>query len=120
MVANPSNHGMTNENTSDGVIKSSTEPRIPPKTDNMIKRKNLDFGTSLNSFANPKAPLKYPGNTATALVAFAAIVGTPVNTKAGKVKKLPPPAIEFMIPAKNEANISNISSKNIIPNCPSR
>jgi hypothetical protein len=25
-----------------------------------------------------------------------------------------------MIPAKNEANISNITSKNIIPNCPSR
>jgi hypothetical protein len=103
MVAKPSNHGMTNENTSDGVIKSSTDPKIPPKTDNMIKRKNLDFGTSLNSFANPKAPLKYPGNTATALVAFAAIVGTPVNTKAGKVKKTSSPCNRIYDPCEKRS-----------------
>ena len=75
-----------------------------------INKRNLDFGNAFNSFAKPNAPLKYPGNTATALVALAAIVGTPAKTSAGNVKKLPPPAIEFIMPAKNDAVIRRTTS----------
>jgi len=36
------------------------------------------------------------------LVALAMIEGTPVKIRAGKVKKLPPPATELMAPAATE------------------
>jgi hypothetical protein len=32
------------------------------------------------------------------LVAFATIGGTPIPTRAGKVRRVPPPAIEFITP----------------------
>ena len=113
-VAKPSNQGIIYEKTLAGVMRSNKEPPIPPMIDSIINNRNLDFGYSFNSLEKPKAPLKYPGNTATALVAFAAIVGTPVNTNAGNVRKLPPPAIEFIIPATNEADASRESSKIVI------
>jgi hypothetical protein len=39
------------------------------------------------------------------LVWFAATEGIPVNTSAGKVRKVPPPATAFIIPAKKPATI---------------
>ncbi|EQL89099.1 hypothetical protein D052_3136 [Vibrio parahaemolyticus 10290] len=49
------------------------------------------------------------------LVALAMMGGTPTAIRAGKVIKLPPPAIEFMIPpttpaANNRANSSSINN----------
>lgn len=40
-----------------------------------------------------------PGHNATVLVALASTPGMPVNISAGKETKLPPPAMEFSIPA---------------------
>ena len=39
-----------------------------------------------------------PGQSATVLVALAAMAGTPSPNKAGKVRSVPPPAIEFTAP----------------------
>jgi hypothetical protein len=47
-----------------------------------------------------------PGTRATVLEAFAMTAGTPANTSEGNVRKLPPPAIELMAPAKKAARIN--------------
>src|SRR5579883_3049415 len=44
-----------------------------------------------------------PGQSATVVVALALIGATPVMTRAGKTRKLPPPATEFMAPPANAA-----------------
>jgi hypothetical protein len=55
---------------------------------------------------------RIPGQTATVLVALAFTGGMPVNSKEGKVMKLPPPAIELAAPATNAApNSSPISDE---------
>jgi hypothetical protein len=43
-----------------------------------------------------------PGQSATVLVAFAPIDGTPVDMRAGMVKKFPPPATALRVPAATE------------------
>jgi hypothetical protein len=48
-----------------------------------------------------------PGTRATVLEALAMTAGTPPNTREGKVRKLPPPAIELITPAKKAAPKSN-------------
>jgi hypothetical protein len=45
--------------------------------------------------------------SATVLEAFAMIDGTPVNTSAGKVRNIPPPATELINPAASAAMMSN-------------
>jgi len=44
-----------------------------------------------------------PGQTAAVLVALALMGGTPANRSAGKEMKLPPPATELRVPARNAA-----------------
>src|SRR5579884_607837 len=44
-----------------------------------------------------------PGHRATVEVALAWMGGTPAKISAGKERKLPPPAIEFMMPAPRAA-----------------
>ena len=113
-VANPSNHGITKENKVVGVLNSSNDPKTPPSADMKINKENWPFGYVFSSFIKPSAPLRYPGKTANALVALAAIIGTPAKTSAGNVKKLPPPAIEFAIPAKNADTKSIMASIAVI------
>lgn len=48
------------------------------------------------------------------LVALALMAGTPTNSSAGKVIKLPPPAIELITPPKKPAVKSNSNSINIV------
>src|SRR6185312_7692331 len=48
-----------------------------------------------------------PGNSATVLVALAAIGGRPARTSVGKVMNEPPPATAFIVPASKPAAISN-------------
>src|SRR5690554_6650748 len=57
----------------------------------------------LSSRLKSSAPPKYPGKTATALVALAATGGTPASTRAGKVRKVPPPASVLSVPASRAA-----------------
>ncbi|OUS06143.1 hypothetical protein A9Q81_03505, partial [Gammaproteobacteria bacterium 42_54_T18] len=49
-------------------------------------------------------------------VALAIMGGMPTNIRAGKVMKLPPPAIELRTPPKTPAKKRKISSKNIVNN----
>jgi hypothetical protein len=44
-----------------------------------------------------------PGTSATVLDALAITAGTPAKTNEGKVRKLPPPAMELMTPAEKPA-----------------
>src|ERR1700733_8241661 len=44
-----------------------------------------------------------PGSNAAVLVVFALIGGTPTNSSAGNVRKLPPPATEFNAPPNTAA-----------------
>ena len=62
---------------------------------------NIGFGYPAYSQANyPRSGLaRYRVNTGTG--------GTPVNTRAGKVRKLPPPAMAFNTPAPNAATASS-------------
>ena len=60
----------------------------------------------------------YPAHEAKVLVALAAIGGTPANNRAGKVMKLPPPAMEFntppITPDKNRINQSIVLESNAL------
>jgi hypothetical protein len=47
--------------------------------------------------------LNAAGSSATVLVAFATIGDRPAAMRAGKVRRVPPPAIELTIPARNAA-----------------
>ena len=55
-----------------------------------------------------------PGHTATVLVALAGMGGTPVKMSAGKEKKLPPPATEFMAPARIAATKRRIAWEKVM------
>jgi len=54
------------------------------------------------------------GETATVLVALAMTDGTPAKTNAGKVRKVPPPATEFINPAPKAATMSSKSVETLI------
>jgi hypothetical protein len=56
----------------------------------------------------------YPEHDAKVLVALALIGGTPTKSSAGKVMKLPPPAIEFNTPPKKPAPNRNKNSNNTL------
>lgn len=60
----------------------------------------------------------YPAHEAKVLVALAAIGGTPANNRAGKVMKLPPPAMELntppITPDKNRINQSIVFESNAL------
>ena len=85
-------------------------PTKPPASVQSVSRISNPRSKARSSLANPNVPDKYPGNTATALVALAATGGRPAKTSAGKVRKLPPPAIVFKTPAANAAKINTIHS----------
>src|SRR5208337_4232907 len=58
----------------------------------------------------PQKALSDPGTSATVLVAFAVTAGRPAERRAGKVRSVPPPAMEFTTPARNAAQKSRMSS----------
>ena len=63
-----------------------------------------------------------PGKSATVLVAFACRGGMPSAISAGKVSKVPPPAMEFMTPAIIAAMTANVSCEmdNVADGCGGR
>jgi hypothetical protein len=69
----------------------------------------LSPGTSRTCLRYEIVLAKLPGRSATVLVAFAATAGTPAAIRAGNVRKLPPPAIALMAPAKKADRISKAS-----------
>ena len=78
---------------------TSQAPRKPPsRLGTSIRRTNRRDGAS--SFRYPKAPAMEPGSRATVLVALAN-AGNITPVSAGNVSSVPPPAIEFIAPAKN-------------------
>ena len=42
-MANPSNQGIINENTTSGVISSKIDPKTPPEIDRNINKKEVDY-----------------------------------------------------------------------------
>src|SRR5688572_9118222 len=59
-----------------------------------------------------------PGHSATVLVAFAEIGGTPSHTMAGNVMSVPPPAIELTAPPTSAArNTSKYAPADTPPEC---
>lgn len=112
--------------TGAGVHKSNRAPSVPPISDAIDKigsEKPLSFSMSSR---RAQAPDKYPGNSARVPVALAASGGTPANTSAGRVRKLPPPATAFNAPAKKaatnkiEASVNNFGSPAYLLNTPTR
>ena len=98
-----------------GVCNSTTAPAQPPMMLMVISGTMMrgDFG---RRFQYEKTLATEPGQTATVLVALAGMGGTPVKMSAGKEKKLPPPATEFMAPASTAAVKRRIAwGKVIIP-----
>ena len=73
----------------------------------IIKGIKLFILTERKVFLNPNKEPKQPGSKTAALEVFAKTGGMPVNKRAGKVIKLPPPAKEFNPPAKNAAEHTN-------------
>ena len=80
----------------------SSAPRNPPITLATIMGSSTRRETlKRRRYAPPLAAT--PTHNANVLVAFAGTGGTPVNNKAGKLMKLPPPATALMAPASAPA-----------------
>ena len=81
-------------------------------------RRELGFMAGNRDFLVGSALLGEYGITAlddpTVLVAFAALASMPVNSSAGRVTNVPPPAIEFITPAQNAAGKSRRASATVM------
>src|SRR6185369_1078072 len=96
-VAPNISQGSTRRKVQAGVCSRSTAPAIPPVSPVTIRGTNTRVGTSNRlRYAPPLAAA--PVHRASVFVALAGIGGTPVNSKAGKATKLPPPATAFKAP----------------------
>ena len=77
-------------------------PTAPPTTLVMPSRTRMGRLLSI-SRRKPQSPPNSPGHSATVLVAFATFGSRPSQSSTGKVTSVPPPAIEFIIPATKAA-----------------
>src|SRR5579875_395269 len=64
----------------------------------LMRMRKIARGCFITSRRYAPALATEPGQMATVLVALAMMAGTPVKINAGNVKKLPPPATEFIVP----------------------
>jgi len=85
-----------------GVLNSKYAPISPPTT-LVTMRGTITRRDMLRRlrYAPPLAVV--PTHSATVLLAFAAIGGTPVKSNAGNATKLPPPATAFSTPPNTPA-----------------
>src|ERR1700688_2071490 len=79
---------------------------MPPATLTISKGQNGKSCDLRKSLRYAPALARTPGMSATVLEALAMIDGTPVNTSAGKVRNIPPPATELINPAASAAMMS--------------
>jgi hypothetical protein len=101
-VANRIRTGTRRSNTGVGVTWSSAAPMRPPVTLGSARIRNRRSATA-SSRLKPQTPPTVPGQIATVLVAFAVTDGRPSQTRVGKVRRVPPPAMELMAPARKAA-----------------
>ena len=94
--------GTIDANSREGVSRSRNAPISPPAIDgapsNSIQRR-----LSPSSRRKPAIAPSEPGQSATVQVTLARIGSIPIHTSVGKATRVPPPAIEFIIPATNAA-----------------
>src|SRR5437879_5611973 len=102
IVAAKRSQGITASNAFCEVDSKSTAPLMPPAMLATIAGLTGMFKVSI-SFRYAQALASTPGNSATVLVAFATMEGTPVNTSAGNVRNEPPPATALISPAPRTA-----------------
>ena len=103
----------TKESLDGGAYAQTATPRPNPE-EWRFKRGGARSKLPGDDREGAAAGMYQPGNTATALVALAATGGIPVKTSAGKVRKVPPPAMVFNTPAPKAA-ISKIAiSLNVV------
>ncbi len=97
-VADPISHGTTLRNVCVEPSSSSPAPTIAP-----MKHVGTSERTSClcveSSLRNPRIPPRALGKTPTVDETFAVNVGMPMASRVGKLRKVPPPAIPFEIPA---------------------
>src|ERR1044072_423002 len=105
-VANNMRKGTIEANVSEGVRNNNKAPINPPAIEDGVSS-SIKLRLSRSSRRNPSTPPKEPGHSATVLVTFAAFGSMPIQMSAGKVRSVPPPATEFIIPAiKAAANMT--------------
>src|SRR5690606_17877071 len=109
-VAASSRNGTSTANASFEDSSSSAEPAAPPAMVSTVSRLKIARGNSAISRRNPSAADRYPGSAATVLVALADTTGTPTNTSAGQVMKVPPPATALITPPSTPATSSRRKS----------
>lgn len=118
--ANNNNQG-TNKLKSCGNLVTINAPVMLPAILGGIRIKSQVF-IPVRCDLLPHAPASEPGNRPTVLVVFAITSVPRENTRAGKVSKVPPPAMELTKPAARAASAhirySNQCSKaKLVLNC---
>src|SRR2546421_1119598 len=96
-VAPNTSHGTVAENRSGDVCMSNMAPTAPPRRLGSAKAPAHGIAP-LSSSRYPTMLLNDAGQSATVLVALATIGVIPSPTRAGNVRRVPPPATEFMTP----------------------
>src|SRR5580698_5384635 len=103
IVANSTRYGTSRVNTLTGVTSNNTAPSAPPTRLIQSSMRN-DKPWAPETSARPASPVvTWPGNNAMVDAIFAARGSRPANSRAGKVRKDPPPASAFCTPAANDA-----------------
>src|SRR5438045_4177117 len=106
-VAPNTSHGTIAENRSGDVCMSNKVPPSPPRR--LGSAKAPAHGSApLRSSRYPTMLLNDAGQSATVLVALATIGVIPSPTRAGNVRRVPPPATEFMTPLIVAATTTNM------------
>ena len=101
-VAKRIRNGTIASNVFVGVCTRRTPPINPPRR--LTGTKSFNHGTMVPILLRyPMVPPNVAGRRAIVLVAFAGTDGMPTEIRAGNVTKVPPPAMEFMIPATHPA-----------------
>ncbi len=103
-VAKRIRNGTNPSNTFSGVITSRMPPSRPPTR--LTGPKSLSQCATAGIFPRyPAALAIVAGIRAMVLVAFAPMDGIPTRMRVGKVTRVPPPAMAFMMPATQPAAI---------------
>ena len=113
-VASSSSQGINCANAAFEVASSSRPPPMPP-TKAITESIGRLREKRLSSRRNAQAPARLPGHSDTELLALATTGGTPIASRAGKEKKVPPPATEFTAPAAKAAAPMRAISKRLRP-----
>ena len=95
------------------VCVSSTLPIKPPKTLTGTKRPSQGL-IEVKCSRKPKMLPAVPIISATVLVAFATTGGVPKNNSTGKVRMVPPPAMELIMPAMAAARARPMISVSVM------